>query len=559
MPSSIANRLILGIGAILALTLILGLYGLSQIGDLRLSMSTILSRDVAVIHLIDKIRDGQDTLHEIGDDNVVRLLARTTNHAVPGTAASLDDWRRQLDVADDDLAGSVSEAEAIAKLAVDAKRLAAWNDVRQALAGASRQMRQVRSLSETQIAAVSAGDIDGVVGAEVGLATLRKTLGASVDAAQAGLDRAINAGQARVAAVYDESRLSILAGVVGSIVIGLAIGFGIWRSIVKPLGNFLAVMDRIGRGDLSGEAAATGRDELGRLGKRLNSMADGLRQLAGQSLNTTENLNAAVAEIRASAQQQAASVEEQLAAVQETAATVDEITHTGTQIGKRAQEVIAAAQTTAQTSAAGLQAVTETTRAMQAIGEQAGAVAENIIALSAKTQAVGEIITSVNDISERSHLLALNAAIAAAAAGDSGRAFAVVASEMKLLADQAKDATNQVRSILGDIQRGINSSVMLTEEAVKRAAAGQERIDVTQQTIDGITAQITESVHTFQQIIAATNQQQIGIEQVVGALQNIRQASQQTAAGTRQLDSAAGNLADLSNRLLGLAATYKLN
>ena len=117
---------------------------------------------------------------------------------------------------------------------------------------------------------------------------------------------------------------------------------------------------------------------------------------------------------------------------------------------------------------------------------------------------------------------------------------------MKILADQAKEATVQVRSILGDIQRGINSSVMLTEEAVKRVAAGKERTDTTQRTIDRRSqARIQESVQTFQQIIASTNQQQLGIEQVMGALQNIRQASQQTAAGTRQLDTAAANLSSL--------------
>ena len=224
--------------------------------------------------------------------------------------------------------------------------------------------------------------------------------------------------------------------------------------------------------------AVTGKDEIGHLGTTLNTMVDGLRQLARQSREATENLNAAAAEIRASTQEQAASVEEQLAAVQETAATVDEITHSGTQIGKRAQEVIASAQAAAQTSISGLQAVEETARAMDSIREQAEAVAENIVALSEKTQAVGEIISSVNDISERTHLLALNAAIEAAAAGENGRSFAVVASEMKTLADQAKDATLQVRSILGDIQRGINSSVMLTEEAVKRVAAGKERTDI---------------------------------------------------------------------------------
>ena len=89
---------------------------------------------------------------------------------------------------------------------------------------------------------------------------------------------------------------------------------------------------------------------------------------------------------------------------------------------------------------------------------------------------------------------------------------------MKVLADQAKDATNQVRAILGDVQRGINTSVMLTEEAVKRAIAGKERTEVTQRTIGEITHRFQESVQTFQQIVASTNQQQLGIEQVMGAL-----------------------------------------
>src|SRR3954462_2321379 len=99
---------------------------------------------------------------------------------------------------------------------------------------------------------------------------------------------------------------------------------------------------------------------------------------------------------------------------------------------------------------------------------------------------------------------------------------------------------------------------MLTEEAVKRAATGKTRSDTTQKTIEEITARVEESVQTFQQIVASTNQQQLGIEQVMGALQNIRQASQQTAAGTRQLDTAGANLSDLSQRLLVLAERYRL-
>ena len=363
---------------------------------------------------------------------------------------------------------------------------------------------------------------------------------------------------ARLARAERDASLALWGGTVLTLLICAGIGIAINRRIVRPLGGVMAFVERIGTGDLTVRTDATGRDEIGRLGTTLNGMVAGLADLARTNRSATADLNAAAAEIRASAQEQAASVEEQFAAVQETAATVDEITHSGAQISKRANEVIATAQATAQTAKAGLRAASDTARSMDSIREQGEAVAGNIVALSERTQAIGEIITTVNDVSERTHLLALNAAIEAAAAGESGRSFAIVASEMKLLADQAKAATVQVRAILSEIQRGINSSVMLTEEAVKRAAAGKTRTDTTLRTIEEMAARVEESVQTFQQIVASTNQQQLGIEQVMGALQNIRQASQQTAAGTREVEIASANLTELAQGLLTLAERYRI-
>ncbi|WP_267360396.1 MULTISPECIES: methyl-accepting chemotaxis protein [unclassified Methylobacterium] len=361
----------------------------------------------------------------------------------------------------------------------------------------------------------------------------------------------------RVAQAQRDESVALWGGTLLTLLICAGIWIAINRLIVRPLVRVIAFIAQVGDGDLSGRLETGAGGEVGRLGTTLNAMVAGLSDLAKTNRAATADLNAAAAEIRASAQEQAASVEQQFAAVQETAATMDEISQSGAQTAKRATEVIATAQATAQTSRQGLRAVSDTAKAMDAIREQAEAVAGNIVSLSEKTQTIGDIIETVNDISERTHLLALNAAIEAAAAGESGRSFAVVASEMKLLADQAKAATGQVRGILGEIQRGINTSVMLTEEAVKRAAAGKTRSDTTQRTIEEITAKVEESAQVFQQIVASTNQQQLGIEQVMGALQNIRQASQQTAAGTRQVESASANLTELAQALIALAERYR--
>jgi methyl-accepting chemotaxis protein len=556
---SIGNRILLGFAIIVALMVALGLYAINQLDSVRQTTERIASRDLSLMRQIVTVGEQQNTMRNLREEAMSRYLMRTLGQQQQTAVDDLvREWGRQAALTEETLLQAVSTANGFATQSVTAERAQAWRRIAETLTRANGELRQLRNSSERLFAALQSNDLAGALAAQSALNTNRSGWVRALEEARNTLNEAVAVGQRQAGEIAEQSRMSIILALIGTALLSLVITYALRSSILNPLNAFMGFAERVGRGELDGRAAAVGGDEIGRLGAALNAMVQSLRQLAQQSRETTENLNAAAAEIRASTQEQAASVEEQLAAVQETAATVDEITHSGTQIGKRAQEVIASAQATAQTSMSGLQAVDETARAMDAIREQAEAVAENIVALSEKTQAVGEIIASVNDISERTHLLALNAAIEAAAAGENGRSFAVVASEMKVLADQAKDATTQVRSILGDIQRGINSSVMLTEEAVKRVTAGKERTDITQQTITEISSSIQESVQTFQQIVASTNQQQLGIEQVMGALQNIRQASQQTAAGTRQLDSAAANLSVLSQQLLGLTERYRL-
>jgi methyl-accepting chemotaxis protein len=353
------------------------------------------------------------------------------------------------------------------------------------------------------------------------------------------------------------SRAMIIGGLLVIVLVSV-VGLLVQRSITGPLTTFMQFVERVGKGDLTQQANISSADELGELGKCLDQMVVGLKDVAAQARFATENLASASAEILASTQQQAASTGEQAAAVQQTTITMEEVTQSGAQISERAKQVAASAEATASASHAGLQAMENTTRTMEGIGEQAEAVAENVVSLSEKTQAIGEIIATVNDIAEQSHLLALNAAIEAAAAGEHGRSFSVIASEVKNLADQSREATVQVRGILGDIQKGINSSVMLTEEAVKRVESGKQQADVANRTIRTMTDSIQQSVQAFQQIVAGSNQQQIGFTQVMQAVRDIGQASQQTAASTQQLEKAAVNLTALSQQLQKAVERYRL-
>ncbi|GAA0444903.1 MULTISPECIES: methyl-accepting chemotaxis protein [Sphingomonas] len=550
---SVSTRIVAGFGIITAILVALGLYSLQQVGVVRSNVDRIVQRDYAAILDVDSIARAEARMRE------ARLMAvmhaMRSGRGIPG---DITEWQSRANETAAALAKLTATAEKNRETAVNQGRIEQWRQLSEGAQAVQASFDRLRPASARQLEMLENGNIEGAIAAGEEIDRHHAALAQSLGQVRTIVSNTIEVGRRATQDVYESTRTSILIGLLIAIAVSVVVAFTIRRSITGPLSDFMSFAGRIGEGDLSGETRITGSDELGQLGATLNTMVVGLREIARQSRAATEDLNAAATEIRASTQEQAASVEEQLAAVQETAATVDEITHSGAQITLRAQEVIAAAQATAQTSDTGRTAVHDTARAMDAIREQAEAVAGNIVALSEKTQTIGDIIATVNDVSERSHLLALNASIEAAAAGEQGRSFAIVASEMKTLADQAKSATRNVRSILGDIQRGINASVMLTEEAVKRVASGKERTDASQSAINELATRVQENVHTFQQIVASTNQQQIGIEQVTIALQNIRQASQQTAASTRQLDQAAGDLTQLSRTLVGLTERYRV-
>jgi methyl-accepting chemotaxis protein len=349
------------------------------------------------------------------------------------------------------------------------------------------------------------------------------------------------------------SALSV-AGVVIAVLVSFIFVVGLRRAVTDVTGLAVHISDGNLRQD---RLTVTSTDEIGQLGLIFNDMLGGLRDNVTQTRAAAESLNAAVVEIVASVKEQAAGTSEQAAAVQETTATMEEISQSGNQIAERSRQVAAAAEATSTATSQGLDAAQNGTRVMDAIQQQAETVAENIVTLSEKTQAVGEIIATVTDIAEQSNLLALNAAIEAAAAGEQGRTFAVVANEIKNLADQAKEATGKVRSILGDIQKGINTSVMLTEEVVKRVDAGKKQSDLVERTIRHMAESLNSSVQAFQQITAASGQQQIGFDQVAQALRNIRQAADQTAVSTSQLEKAATNLTGLGQQLSKNVERYR--
>ena len=273
------------------------------------------------------------------------------------------------------------------------------------------------------------------------------------------------------------------------------------------------------------------------------------RTITRQLRESIGQLASSSSEILATTTQVASSAAETAAALSETTATVEEVKQTAQVATQKAKHVSESAQKVAQVSQSGRKSVEDSIQGMHHIQEQMASIAGSIVRLSEQSQAIGEIIATVNDLTEQSNLLAVNAAIEAARAGEQGKGFAVVAQEVKSLAEQSRQATAQVRTILGDVQKATSAAVMATEQGSKAVEAGVKQSSEVRESIRLLTDSIGEAAQAATQIAASSQQQMVGMDQVALAMENIKQASVQNVAGTRQAETAAHNLHELGQKL----------
>jgi methyl-accepting chemotaxis protein len=265
-------------------------------------------------------------------------------------------------------------------------------------------------------------------------------------------------------------------------------------------------------------------------------------------------LTTSASQIATAATQVAASATEAATAVAQTTTTVAEVKQTALTSVQKARHVADAAQHTAQASQQGMQAVEQMILGINNIREQTDSVAASIVRLSEQSQAIGAIISTVDDLAAQSNLLAVNAAIEAAKAGEQGKGFAVVAQEVKSLAEQSKQATAQVRTILNDIQKATSAAVMATEQSSKAVDSGLRQAADAGHSVRTLSDSINESAQAAIQIAASSEQQLVGMDQLAHAMEDIKQSSLQNANSTKQSEEAARNLTNLAGQLRRLVA-----
>jgi methyl-accepting chemotaxis protein len=330
------------------------------------------------------------------------------------------------------------------------------------------------------------------------------------------------------------------------------------RMLIQPLERLAHAAAGLAGGNLRQQLTITASDEVGDLARSFATMTEGLTHLLKDLRGAASDIEREAANVLATSSQQSAMTNEQASAIHETSATVDEIAQTSKQATSFADAVISGTKRSDSLTAEGQKVVSESVSAMEKLSEQVKAIALAITDLHEQTLQIGDIITTVKDVAEQSNLLALNASIEAAKAGEHGRGFAVVAMEMRTLAEQSKMAANQVRALLGEVQKGTRTAVTATEEGSRRALAAMELAQSAGSAIMGLSELIRESSAAARQIAGNTRQQTTGVEQIAAAMNELSAAMTDNVEGTRRIEQVAGNLSNLAKRFSDLVGKYQL-
>jgi len=328
----------------------------------------------------------------------------------------------------------------------------------------------------------------------------------------------------------------------------------------RPLNNLIAMVQDVatGDGDLTKRLNLNRGDEIGRLGHWFDVFLGNLHSIMRDVDGATQEVAGASTQIAASAEQMARGLETQESQTTQVSSAVEEMTQTVGEVAKKSAEAARAAEESQKSASEGGDVVNSTVAEMRGIADEVNQSATSVGELGRKSEKIGEIIGVINDIADQTNLLALNAAIEAARAGEHGRGFAVVADEVRKLAERTQQATEEVGSSIREIQDETSKAVQRIEKGTKRVESGVELAGSAGDALNRILVSSQNLMQMVEGIAAASEEQSAASSEIARSIESISAVTRESSQGAGQAAQAAASLSEQAERLRGLVGRFKL-
>ena len=357
---------------------------------------------------------------------------------------------------------------------------------------------------------------------------------------------------------YQRARLLLIIASIISIALGIFVALRLTGDIKKPLAQAVETMGRMSKGDLSVAIETDRQDEIGIMLTALHGMATNLKKLIGEIKMTTESLASGSTQLSANSEEISRNMEEQSGRASQIATSAEQMSQTVLDVAKNAAIIAESARNASEKAKAGEAAVNKSIAESTAISQTVNASASVMKNLGEKSAQIGEIILVINDIADQTNLLALNAAIEAARAGEQGRGFAVVADEVRKLAERTAKATSEIGAMIRSVQDEVNEATTSMDNATKRVDTGVAMSSEAGSTLREIVSSVDTLQDMVQQIASATEEMSSVAEHISGDVQSIANGANEISSGSGQIAQTSSDIARQGSNLQAAVSQFQV-
>jgi methyl-accepting chemotaxis protein len=361
-----------------------------------------------------------------------------------------------------------------------------------------------------------------------------------------------------VDAGYVRSKWIICLTLFTGLVLAIASSWLLIRSITRPLASAAAVAGRIAQGDLTNAIDVHGQDETADLMRAFARMQTGLREMVVQINGGVTQLSAAAAQLAASAAEVSNASNTQSESASAVASAVEQVTVSIGQLSDRASETHELSTQANRASSEGFDVVSQSTAEITGIAQSVDRAAGVVKALGEKSRQIATIVNVIKDIAEQTNLLALNAAIEAARAGEQGRGFAVVADEVRKLSEKTAGSTQEIAAMIDSILRGTQNAVTSMEEGVTRVQTGVDLAKQAASSMTGLQQSSSRMLQAVSDMSSALKEQSTAAHEIARQVERMAQMSEETGVVVQQTARASQDLEALSGQLKQTVGSFKV-